>query len=151
MATFNSPLIAEDLWKVAGVFGPEGTHYCERDVVEMWLELAAQQVNRAAFGKNADLATIFLAAHELDLTTAINATAIVGTPQGAASDLVTPNGALSSETEGPFSKAYRSNGRADARFVRGGADAFKGDALATTPWGQRFIALRDRTFACRAL
>lgn len=142
MSQFNDPLEAADVWSVAPIFSATGLHPIAEARVDLWLAEAVEQINRELYGSKADLATLLLTAHFLHCDVRDNESAIVGSPTGAAAP--TYAGSVTSESVGPVSRSY--GGAGGASFTAGGAGAFNDEALATTPWGQRLIALRRTTW-----
>jgi len=136
---FGDPLTFADVDLVAPIFSSSGLHPQSEARKTMFLEQAEECTEREFWGTKADLAVLLLTAHFLHCDIRDNETAIVGAPAGASTP--TYAGAIASESVGPVTRSFGAGG--GASFVQGGAAAFSDEAMATTPWGQRYIELRQ--------
>ncbi len=138
--TFSSPLVADDLYFVAPLFGPAGALPIDEDRVLTFIANAEELTDREAYDGAADMAVLLRTAHELFLDAQANSISPIAAAQVTATEAGYA-GPISAESMGPLSRSFGASS-SSAAFAQGGAAAFGDDPLGTTPWGQRLLGLR---------
>lgn len=128
---------AAEFWEVASIFSSSGLSPKSQATVERFLGYAEDRVARDVWGSKADQGVIYLAAHLLTEDHILNSTPIVSPTSASGAGYA---GAITSESMGPLSRSF---GAGTGLAASSGAGAFNDEALATTGWGKRFVALRS--------
>ena len=136
---FSTPITSDDVLFVAPMFGPSGSSPAAVDNIDTAADLAERMTNREAYGDVAGHACALMAAHLLWIEAAANAEP----PSASAASGSSFAGAVTSESVDGISRSF---GAKVGGFVAGGKAVFDGDELATSPFGQRLIAMRRRLF-----
>jgi hypothetical protein len=131
------PITAQQFYDRAAIFSPTGLHPVSETRLQIFIDDAENRVARDLWGNVADVAVIYLAAHLLYQDVLINNTPIIRTEENASSGQIT--GAISSMSVGPVSVSYSESGFTSS----GGGNAFSDESLATTPFGKKYIELRN--------
>lgn len=129
---------AAEFIDIATIFSPSGLHPVSSTRIDKFLDLAEQRVAREMFSDAADQAVIFMAAHLLTEDIQMNTTAIGAAAGPTSSGYAGP---ITSEAMGPLSRSF--GGRVSGVAGAGGDSRFADEALATTGWGKKFVALRE--------